>query len=100
MPVVAVLVHVILVAGVQPLTQERLLALAVLVQIKQSRRFALDQQVSDLAARQRIVLSVRALQLVAWEWLATRARPDIAGAVRKKNMKVLRRPNAVDDVHA
>src|SRR2546425_5563003 len=93
-------VLVVLVAGLDPLTEERLLGLLVLVPVVRHRRVALDADVADLAARHGRAVVVHDGELVARHRHAGRARARVAGTIRDEDVADLRGPDAVDDLDA
>src|SRR5205823_7437613 len=99
-PEVTVLVLEVLVAGLDPGTEERLLRLLVLVPVVGHDRVALDAQVPDLAGGHRPPLVVHDDRLVAGHGQARRARPRRTGAVRDEDVEDLRRADAVDELDA
>jgi hypothetical protein len=97
-PVVALAVHVKLVAGGAPVAREGLLRFLVRVPVAQRRRVSLDAQRAHLAGGHRAAFPVNDLRLVAFDDPSKTARTDISGAIRNVNMKHLGRADAVENL--
>src|SRR5262249_54532529 len=99
-PEVTVLVLPILVSGLDPRTEERLLGPVVLVPVEGHRGVALDAQIADLAPRHRPAVVVHDRRLIAGHGHPRGARPNLIRTVREKDVKDLRGPDPVDDFDA
>src|SRR5205814_9612558 len=97
---VAVGILPVLVAGLDPGSEERLLRLVVLVPVVGHDRIAFDPQVADLALRHGVSLVVDDDRLVARHRFSRGAGPRVTRAVRGTAVQDLRRPDAIDELDA
>src|SRR5262249_43250123 len=97
-PVVAVLVDGVLVAGPQPMAFEGVLRLLVLVPVAGAGRVAADPQVPDFAAWYRDGGVIEDARVVATDDLAAGPGTNRAGSVRDEHVQRLGRSDPVDDV--
>ena len=98
MPVEAIFVHVIAIAGKEPFAAECLATLVVLMQVRQGDGLTLDQQIPDFALWHVLAIIVDDANFVAGKRLATATGTDRARPVGKKSVIGLGATNGVEDL--
>src|SRR5207253_34239 len=96
-PVEAVAVDAVAVAGEEPLAEDGALGLLVLGPVKREGAVAFDVQVAGITRRDRLALVVEDLQFVSRHRLAARARLDLVEPVRAVDVQHLGRTDAIQD---
>ena len=97
MPVEAIFIDIIPIAGEEPLAAEGMTALFVLVQIEERYRFAFHHQMANFALGHVATVIIDNFYLIAWKGLAAAARANCARAIRQESMVTFGAADGIED---
>src|SRR5215813_5130781 len=98
-PVVAVGVPIVLVAGAQPVSLKRFLGFFVLAPIASADGVTFDQEVANLTVRDKLIVFVDNSGFVAGKDLSARSRPDRARTVGNEHVQGFSRTDCIQNLH-